>query len=170
MPAQPKCPNLVDRRTNFSWVIRRKNWVGVCQNANGVCHQDADGLAPAVQASGATDDSSEAEDPLAEILRGHSFHGEAFNEGPRQKAYLMGGTGNIRFDVTTKSELAQKYINQGVGQLHGFWDLEAKAFIAYRVWQNSRDGVPIASYLGTDALLKQIYEIEPLHPPIIMSG
>ncbi|MDP6718067.1 MAG: hypothetical protein QGF59_05425, partial [Pirellulaceae bacterium] len=32
---------------------------------------------------------------------GHSQHGEAFNEGPRQKAYLMGGTGAVRFDVTT---------------------------------------------------------------------
>src|SRR5205085_8657650 len=25
---------------------------------------------------------------------GHSYHGEVFDEGPRQKAYLMGGTGN----------------------------------------------------------------------------
>ena len=198
----------------------------------------------------AADETSVTDHALAEILQGHSFHGEAFNEGPRQKAYLMGGTGNIRFPVTTKSDLAQSFINQGVGQLHGFWDLEAersfrqaaaideqcamaywgaawaagsnrkrargfietamkyqqqvterermyiealekylreepddkekraaqllkdlesivlafpddleaKAFVAHRVWQNSREGVPIASYLGTDALLKQIYE------------
>ncbi len=57
---------------------------------------------------------------------GHSFHGEAFNEGPRQKAYLMEGTGNVTFPATTKSELAQKFINQGVGQLHGFWYFEAE--------------------------------------------
>ena len=43
-------------------------------------------------------------------------------------------------------------------------DLEAKAFVAHRVWQNAREGIPIASYLATDALLKQIYEVEPLHP------
>ena len=49
-----------------------------------------------------TEDSESADDPLEEILRGHSFHGEAFNEGPRQKAYLMGGTGNVQFKVTTK--------------------------------------------------------------------
>ncbi len=200
--------------------------------------------------------STNPEDPLAEILEGHSFHGDAFNEGPRQRAYLMGGTGNVRFPVTTTSEEAQDFINQGVGQLHGFWDLEAersfrqaaaldkdcamaywgaawasvsnreraqgfiaeavklkdsvsehermyiealekylkdkpkkkekraaqylkdlesivikypddlegKAFVAHRVWQNAREGIPISSYLSTDALLKEIYEVEPLHP------
>ena len=34
----------------------------------------------------------------------HSCHGEAFNEGPQQKAYLMGGTGDISFPVTTNNE------------------------------------------------------------------
>ena len=57
---------------------------------------------------------------------GHSYHGEVFNEGPRQKAYLMEGTGNVSFPATTKSELAQKFIDQGVGQLHGFWYFEAE--------------------------------------------
>lgn len=66
------------------------------------------------------------EDPLAEILAGHSVHGDAFNAGPRQQAYLMGGTGNVRFPVTTESSQAQAFINQGVGQLHGFWYLEAE--------------------------------------------
>lgn len=218
--------------------------------------QDADSPDSQVEKQEEREDGCVAEDPLAEILRGHSFHGEAFNEGPRQKAYLMGGTGAVDFEVTTDSELAQKFINQGVGQLHGFWDLEAersfrqaaaldetcamaywgaawaassdkkrargfietavkhkqnvtererlyiealekylgekpaekekraaqflkdlesivmafpddleaKAFVAHRVWQNAQDGIPIASYLGTDAFLKQIYEIEPLHP------
>ena len=51
---------------------------------------------------------------------GHSLHSEAFNEGPRQKAYLMDGTGKVSFPITTKSPLAQKFFNQGVGQLHGF--------------------------------------------------
>ncbi len=61
-----------------------------------------------------------------DILAGHSAHGEAFNEGARQKAYLMGGTGNITFPVTTSSSLVQRFINQGVGQLHGFWYFEAE--------------------------------------------
>ena len=195
-------------------------------------------------------------DRVAEVLAGHSYHGEAFNEGPRQKAYLMGGTGNVHFKVTTENEEAQKFFDQGVGQLHGFWDLEAersfrqvaaldeecamaywgmalatirnadrskgfiaeavkrkkkvskreqqyitaldkyinhkskdkkdraagylkaletivldypddveaKALVAHRIWQNSREGIPVASYLATDALLNDIYKQNPMHP------
>lgn len=207
--------------------------------------------------SGDGDDaSSDIEESIKEVLEGHSFHGEAFNEGPRQAAYLMGGTGNVNFKVSTESKEAQAFINQGVGQLHGFWyleaersfrqaaaidpdcamaywgaamaayserkrsqgfikkavelkegttdrekmyidslekyfsdkekskkkraqqylkdlesivikypdDIEAKAFVAHRIWHNAREGTPISSYLSTDALIKQIYEVEPLHP------
>lgn len=60
------------------------------------------------------------------ILPGHSMHGEAFDEGPRQKAYLMPNTGNIKFPVTTKVPECQQFINQGMGQLHGFWYFEAE--------------------------------------------
>lgn len=63
---------------------------------------------------------------LGEIPAGHSYHGEAFNEGPRQKAYLMGGTGNVSFEVSTQVALAQQFFNQGIGQLHGFWYFEAE--------------------------------------------
>ena len=59
-------------------------------------------------------------------LPGHSLNGEAFNEGPRQAAVLMPGTGAVSFPVTTKNELAQKFFTQGVGQLHGFWYFEAE--------------------------------------------
>ncbi|MEW6302034.1 MAG: redoxin domain-containing protein [Verrucomicrobiota bacterium] len=59
-------------------------------------------------------------------LPGHSSHGEVFNEGPRQKAYLMKGTGHVDFRVTTSSAEAQAFFNQGVGQLHGFWYFEAE--------------------------------------------
>ncbi|MCM8529477.1 MAG: peroxiredoxin family protein, partial [Lentisphaeraceae bacterium] len=62
----------------------------------------------------------------AEVLSGHSYHGEAFNEGPRQAAYLMGGTGDVEFEISTKSEQAKKFFLQGLGQLHGFWYFEAE--------------------------------------------
>ncbi len=72
-------------------------------------------------------DESTAETGAAEgVIEGHSFHGEAFNEGPRQKAYLMGGTANVTFDVSTDDALAQQFFNQGIGQLHGFWYFEAE--------------------------------------------
>src|SRR6185503_14056461 len=57
---------------------------------------------------------------------GHSLHGEAFNEGPRQAAYLMDGMPKIDFPAATQSKEAQAFFNQGVGQLHGFLYFEAE--------------------------------------------
>src|SRR5262245_6419154 len=57
---------------------------------------------------------------------GHSIHGEAFDEGPRQAAYLMPGMPQLDFPVTTTNLEAQKFFDQGVGQLHGFWYFEAE--------------------------------------------
>lgn len=57
---------------------------------------------------------------------GHSVHGEAFDEGPRQAAYLMPGMPDIDFPVTIAHAEGQKFFNQGVGQLHGFWYFEAE--------------------------------------------
>lgn len=208
-----------------------------------------------------SDDSESAADrdldeSLKEVLEGHSMHGNAFNEGPRQRAYLMGGTGNVHFPVTTTSKEAQAFIDQGVGQLHGFWyleaersfrqaaaldencamaywgaamaayekrersqgfikkavdlkdsvteregmyidalekyfsdkqkdktkralaylkdlesivirfpeDIEAKAFVAHRVWHNAREGTPISSYVSLNSLINDIFAEEPLHP------
>lgn len=62
----------------------------------------------------------------AETLAGHSYHGEAFNEGPRQSAYLMDGLGRVKFPVTTSKPMAQRFVTQGVAQLHGFWYFEAE--------------------------------------------
>lgn len=57
---------------------------------------------------------------------GHSVHGQAFDEGPRQAAVLMEGMGKVDFAITTKSEDCRRFFNQGVGQLHGFWYYEAE--------------------------------------------
>ena len=70
------------------------------------------------------DDKGESEEK--KVTEGHSFHGEAFNEGPRQSAYLMKGMGRVRFPVTTDSQEAQLFFTQGVAQLHGFWYFEAE--------------------------------------------
>lgn len=67
-----------------------------------------------------------AQENASDVLAGHSFHGEAFNEGPRQAAYLMDGMGNVQFPASTENQLAQQFINQGVAQLHGFWYYEAE--------------------------------------------
>jgi len=62
----------------------------------------------------------------ADPLPGHSVHGEAFDEGPRQAAVLIEGCGKVDFPITTKNPEAGKFFNQGVGQLHGFWYFEAE--------------------------------------------
>lgn len=59
-------------------------------------------------------------------LPGHSLHGEVFNEGPRQAAVLIPGTGEVHLEVTTSSEEARQFFRQGVGQLHGYWYFEAE--------------------------------------------
>lgn len=57
---------------------------------------------------------------------GHSTHGEAFDEGPRQAAVLMKGMGDVSFPITSANADAQKFFDQGVAQLHGFWYYEAE--------------------------------------------
>ena len=60
------------------------------------------------------------------ILPGHSSHADAFNEGPRQAAYLMSGMGNVHWEISTKNPMAQRFFDQGITQLHGFWYFEAE--------------------------------------------
>ena len=83
-------------------------------------------LTVAIRAQESDEAAKPAEDEQADILAGHSFHGEAFNEGPRQAAYLMDGLGRVKFTATTSSPMAQRFITQGVAQLHGFWTFEAE--------------------------------------------
>lgn len=72
----------------------------------------------------AAETPAEKKDDL--LKEGHSSHGEVFNEGPRQSAYLMNGVGIVRFPVTTANDEARKFVEQGVAQLHGFWYFEAE--------------------------------------------
>jgi len=69
---------------------------------------------------------AEEKEDNATVPAGHSAHGEAFDQGPRQRAYLMKGMPKVNFPVTTKKPKCQAFINQGLGQLHGFWNLEAE--------------------------------------------
>jgi len=207
------------------------------------------------------EDKPAAAPPAESALKaGHSMHGEAFNEGPRQRAYLMPGMANVHFPVTTKVPQAQQFFDQGVSQLHGFWyfeaersfrqvlvldkdcamaywglamananndkraksfiesatklkdkaspreakwidalsawyasedntdrrrkyvreleslvqddptDVEAKAFLALQVWKNgswmtdSKKQLPISSHQAVDAILDQVFALNPRHP------
>jgi len=57
---------------------------------------------------------------------GHSYHHEVLDAGPRQAAYLMHGMPNVHFKISCSSAMAQRFFDQGLGQLHGFWYLEAE--------------------------------------------
>ncbi len=66
-------------------------------------------------------------DEASEVPEGHSVHGNVFNEGPRQRAYLMNGMNpNVHIPVSTKDDRVRAFVDQGVVQLHGFWYFEAE--------------------------------------------
>jgi peroxiredoxin/tetratricopeptide (TPR) repeat protein len=60
------------------------------------------------------------------IKTGHSFHGSAFDSGPRQKPWTMTGIGDAPFPITAKNPEVQKWFNQGNALLHSFWFYEAE--------------------------------------------
>ena len=66
-----------------------------------------------------------ADDPRS---HGKSVHGEAFDEGPRQSAFLLGEgiSGKTDFFVSSKNQQARAFFQQGVGQLHAFAFYEAE--------------------------------------------
>src|SRR5882757_5497179 len=57
---------------------------------------------------------------------GHSFHGEAFDSGPREKPWPMTGIGIAHFPITTGNPEVQRWFDQGNALLHSFWDYEAE--------------------------------------------
>jgi peroxiredoxin len=64
--------------------------------------------------------------PAAIYKLGHSFHGESFDSGPRQKPWEMAGIGDAHFPITTKNPEVQKWFDQGNALLHSFWYYEAE--------------------------------------------
>lgn len=78
------------------------------------------------------------------VEAGHSQMGEAFDEGPRQAAYLMAGMPKIDFPITTPNPEAQRFFNQGIGQLHGFWYFEAER--SFRQVAKLDPGNPMAAW------------------------
>src|SRR5258706_10802188 len=45
---------------------------------------------------------------------------------PSLPARILTGQGRIQFPITTSSEKAQEFFNQGVAQMHSFWATEAE--------------------------------------------
>src|SRR5262245_15311075 len=75
----------------------------------------------------AAQSSAPAERSLAAAYKqGHSFHGEPFDTGPRQKPWPMAGIGEAHFPITTKNSEVQNWFDQGNALLHSFWFYEAE--------------------------------------------
>ena len=222
-------------------------------------------IAPLPSSLPAIEPTADAAMEESALDEGHSFHGEAFNEGPRQAAVLVPGLAKIQFPTSTKSDQAQQFFEQGVAFLHAFayleaersfrqslkhdpelaiayWgmamanasnpkrargmidkakplvsqhadqreklyvdaldhylptfgenapkddaeakskraarfisdmekilydfpdDIEAKAFLVLRIWLGDREGVKLTSRFAVDALMSEIFAIDPMHP------
>lgn len=61
-----------------------------------------------------------------QINIGHSSHGSAFDEGPRQKPWLMEGIGKTHLPITSSHPEVQQWFDQGHTLLHSFWYFEAE--------------------------------------------
>jgi peroxiredoxin len=57
---------------------------------------------------------------------GHSAHGKAFDEGPRERPVRMDGIGAAHFAITTKNPEVQAWFDQGYTLLLSFWFYEAE--------------------------------------------
>lgn len=57
---------------------------------------------------------------------GHSHRGSAFDDGPRQKPWVIEGIGKSHFPITTKNPEVQRWFDQGHTLLHSFWYFEAE--------------------------------------------
>jgi peroxiredoxin len=57
---------------------------------------------------------------------GHSHRGSAFDDGPRQKPWVIEGIGKTHFPITTSNPEVQKWFDQGHTLLHSFWYFEAE--------------------------------------------
>jgi hypothetical protein len=88
--------------------------------------QDQPVPAPSEGADAKAAAENEPKQEKNEPLSGHSYHGEAFNEGPRQAAVLLPGMGAIKFPSAAQDETVRGFVNQGVAALHGFWYLESE--------------------------------------------
>lgn len=67
-----------------------------------------------------------ASSAVPQTKSGHSSHEVAFDDGPRQKPWVIQGIGESHFPITTHSADVQFWFNQGNTLLHSYWFYEAE--------------------------------------------
>ena len=64
-----------------------------------------------------------------------------------------------------KQQRAERYIGDLEKILYEFSDdIEAKAFLALQIWSADRDGVKLTSRYAVNALLGEVFAVDPMHP------
>ena len=76
---------------------------------------------------------------------GHSHLGPAFDEGPRQKPWILPGIGEAHLPISTQNPEVQLWFDRGVALLHSFWYYEAER--AFR-WANKLEPENAMVYWG----------------------
>ena len=74
----------------------------------------------------------------------------------------MGGTGKVHFPVTTKVPQVQEYIDQGIGQLHGFWFVEAERSFRKAIMLDPNCGI---AYWGAAMANEELHPSAPFNLP-----
>ncbi len=95
------------------------------------------------------------------VRMGHSEHGEAFDEGPRQRPWRMEGIGKTHFQITTSVPEVQEWFDQGHTLLHSYWPYEAErafrwclkldpecAMAYWGLYRSARDKERARAFLG----------------------
>ncbi len=72
------------------------------------------------------DERGQASGTAKYVRMGHSEHGEAFDEGPRQRPWKMEGIGKTHFPITTSLPEVQEWFDQGHTLLQSYWAYEAE--------------------------------------------
>lgn len=84
---------------------------------------------------------------------------------PREQLYIDAQVAVMADEPTDIKQRRQKLIENYENIIHEYPDdIEAKAFLAVRLWQFSRQGIPIPSRQAVDSLLDQVFASSPMHP------
>ncbi len=84
---------------------------------------------------------------------------------PRERLYIEAQSAVLADEPKDAKARKQKLIENLENIIHEHPDdLEAKAFLVVRLWEFSRQGIPIGSRQSVDALLDQVFAATPKHP------
>jgi peroxiredoxin len=84
---------------------------------------------------------------------------------PREQKYIRALDEYYKADSTDKKAQGQAFASALEKIVYEFPDdIEAKAFLIVQLWHNTNAGIPLSSHLAVNALLDEIFRVEPMHP------